>query len=214
MTFEPDESERDGKPHAISMEVKRKGIEIRARRQFTASSVATARRADEEILADVLRDPLLATDIRMRMSTYSFPDPDSGNVRVLVSAGLGRPEDLASTRSVAYLVTTEDGKQVSSRLDQMPPREGDEQRYYTTFIVPPGSYRLKVAGVDADGRRGSVERLITAKVSSVGTLRLGDLMMVSPGEARGCCSRRSSSRCSAVSRSLATWSCCPTMRRG
>ncbi len=186
ITFEPDDSERDGRPHGISLEVKRKGVEVRTRRQFTAAPVATARRADEELLGDALRDPRLATDIRMRLSTYSLLDPDSGNVRVLVSAGLGRTEDLASVRTVAYVVTTEDGsKQVSSRVDQLPPREGDEQRYYTTFVVPPGTYRLKVAGVDADGRRGSVERLVHAALATAGAFRVGDLMIGEPGDGEG-----------------------------
>jgi VWFA-related protein len=186
ITFEPDESERDGRPHAISLDVKRKGVEVRTRRQFTAIPVATARRADEEVLGDTLRDPRLETDIRMRLSTYSLLDPDSGNVRVLVSAGLGRAEDLAGVRAVAYVVTTEDGsRQLSSRVDQLPPREGDEQRYYTTFIVPPGTYRLKVAGVDADGRRGSVERLVNAALVTAGTFRVGDLMIGEPGDGDG-----------------------------
>ncbi len=177
LAFEPDPSERDGKAHEISVKVKRTGIEIRARREFTVAPPRTERRTDADALGEAIRDPLLATDRRMQVATYSFPDPGTNNVRVLISAGLGLGADELPIRAVAFRVVDNDGKVTSSRLDEAPARTDGDHRYLATVVVPAGTYALKIAGIDGEGKIGTVEHLFTAGLTGAGAFTAGDLML-------------------------------------
>ena len=44
-------------------------------------------------------------------------------------------------------------------------------------VAPPGTYTVKVAVVDESGRRGSVERTITARLNGFGQLHATDLLL-------------------------------------
>jgi VWFA-related protein len=180
VAFEPLPTERDGKKHDISVKVRRSGVEVRARREFTVNPASTAARTDEDLLAESLRDPLLATERRMRVATYSLPDPQSANVRLLISAGLGLGSDDLAVRSVAFKVTDSKGAVVASRVDKAPERSDQDHRYLGTVVVPPGTYTLKIAGVDEEGRRGSVEHLLEASLSTAGALAMSDLVLGLP----------------------------------
>jgi hypothetical protein len=45
------------------------------------------------------------------------------------------------------------------------------------LAVTPGSYRLRVAAIDVDGRQGAAEGAIEAGLTEVGALSLGSLML-------------------------------------
>jgi VWFA-related protein len=173
--FEPRPGERDGRSHEISVQVKRRGLDVRARREFVLAAGSGAARSDEEVLAGVLRDPLLAADVRLRLAAYSFPE-SGGRIRVLLSAGLGSPADVRPVRSVAFALTDDRGQVVSSRIDSAG-EPSEDPRYQTTVPVEPGWYTVRLAGVDAAGRRGSVEHRFKAALTTAGALAVGDLML-------------------------------------
>ena len=75
--FEPEASDRDGKPHDIAVRVNRPGVTLRARRQFVAP-VSAAAPADEDLLKEALRQPLPAGDVALKVATHSYKDPASG----------------------------------------------------------------------------------------------------------------------------------------
>jgi tetratricopeptide (TPR) repeat protein len=179
--FEPEPTERDGKPHNIRVKVKRPGVQLRARRSFTVDAPPTAARPSEEVLTETLRDPLLATEVRLRVATYSFPDPSTGKVRLLMSTGLGLPADDAPVVGVAYRVMDSDGNLVAASIEPVGKRTAGDHRWNGAVVVAPGTYMLKVAAVDSDGRRGSVEHRLTAGLTSAGALKLGDLMLSESG---------------------------------
>jgi VWFA-related protein len=183
--FEPDRAEHDGKPHRISVKVKRPGVEMRARQSFTVNPAANARRVDDEALAEVLRDPLLATDVRLRLATYRFPDPATGKVRLLMTAGLGLPGDDSPVGAVAFKLLNDGGELVASGFDSPGKRTGRDHRWNGSVVVDPGTYLLKVAAVDIDGRRGSVEHRLEAALTTVGGLTVGDLMLSEAADAEG-----------------------------
>jgi VWFA-related protein len=181
--FEPDKAEHDGKPHRIAVKVRRPGVEMRARRSFTVNPSANAMRADDEALAEVLRDPLLATDVRLRLAAYRFPDPATGKVRLLMTAGLGLPGDDSPVAGVGFKLINEEGELVASGFDAPGKRTGRDHRWNGSVVVDPGTYLLKLAAVDIDGRRGSVEHRLKADVTTVGELVVGDLMLSEQTEA-------------------------------
>jgi tetratricopeptide (TPR) repeat protein len=80
--------------------------------------------------------------------------------------------------SVGYVLFAADGKVVASRLVQGLD-EGDAAHvaFASEATVDPGSYTLRLAAVDAAGRRGSVHHQTQAVVLSAGGLRVSDLVL-------------------------------------
>ena len=73
LSFEPETEDRDGKVHKIKIGVPgRNGIEIRSRAQFAVEPARAI--TNETLLSDALRAPLLATDIGLKVSTYTLRD--------------------------------------------------------------------------------------------------------------------------------------------
>ncbi|MEO7274454.1 MAG: hypothetical protein ABIX28_21105, partial [Vicinamibacterales bacterium] len=56
-------------------------------------------------------------------------------------------------------------------------KDAAEHPLLGAMVVPPGSYRLRVAAIDRDGRRGVAEGSIEAQLTQVGSLSLGSLML-------------------------------------
>ena len=171
--FEPEASDRDGKAHDITVRVTRPGVTIRARRQFVAP-VATAARADEDLIRDALRQPLPATDVPLKVTTHTYKDPGTDKVKVLVSAAFGNGRQIVLPRSLGFWVATEKGDVVQLTLDSASPGEA---RYLGAAVVPPGIYNLKFAALDEQGRLGSVEHRFDARLRTGGPFRYGDLML-------------------------------------
>ena len=184
--FEPDTRERNGLPHAISVEVKRKGVTVRSRRQFTIpiNNVKTT----EDLIVSTLRDPLPASEIAIKVTTYSFRDPRSQQLRLFVAADIDRSINPDGEFSVGYVVVDFDGKLITSQMDSALPRPEPEhkatQRYFSYAPVDPGKYTLKLVVVDDAGRRGSVERVIEPRLTEAGPIRATDLI-IGEGADRG-----------------------------
>lgn len=184
--FEPDTRERNGLPHAISVEVKRKGVTVRSRRQFTIpiNSVKTT----EELIVSTLRDPLPASEIGIKVTTYSFRDPRQQQLRLFVAAEIDRSINPDGEFSVGYVIVDFDGKLITSQMDSALPRPEPEhkatQRYFSYAPVDPGKYTLKLVVVDDAGRRGSVERVIEPRLTEAGPIRATDLI-IGEGADRG-----------------------------
>jgi VWFA-related protein len=184
--FEPDTRERNGLPHAISVEVKRKGITVRSRRQFTIpiNNVKTT----EELIVSTLRDPLPSSEIGIKVTTYSFRDPRSQQLRLFVAADIDRSINPDGEFSVGYVIVDFDGKLITSQMDSALPRPEPEhkatQRYFSYAPVDPGKYTLKLVVVDDAGRRGSVERVIEPRLTEAGPIRATDLI-IGEGADRG-----------------------------
>ena len=171
--FEPEASDRDGKPHEISVKVNRPGVTIRARRQFVAP-VSKAVPTDEDLLKDALRQPLPASDVRLKVATHGYKDPASDKVKVLVSAEIGDARSFALPRALGFWVSTEKGDVVHMAMESLSP---GQTRYLGAALVPPGVYNLKLAAIDDQRRLGSIEHRFDARLKTGGPFRYGDLML-------------------------------------
>jgi hypothetical protein len=178
--FEPEPGDRDAKPHKIKMDVRRKDIAIRARREFSVAA-DTPPPATDTLVLDTLRSPLLASDIRIGLTTYTFQDPESQKVKVILSADLDRSVDAGQRVSLGYVLVDDKGKVTASQLEKAmtTPVHPDTRRqtYVGAALTMPGVYTLKLAAVDEDGRRGSVERTFTAQLNAFGGLHVTDLLI-------------------------------------
>jgi VWFA-related protein len=177
--FEPESGDRDSKPHGIGVKVKRGGVTVRSRRQFTAGATAV-RTAESEILR-TLRDPLPATDIPIKLTTYALRDRQQDKMRLLITAEVDRAVNPSGEMSVGYVLVDFNGKLVASKGASTLPRGGRDGesvgRYLSTVLVDAGKFSLKLVVVDDARRRGSVERVAVADLTTAGPIRASDLLI-------------------------------------
>ncbi len=189
--FEPTEADRRGKEHRIRVEVKTRGLTVRARPTFvlreteTAASAATAIAATPmEQLSEVLRQPLPSRGLPMRVASYANIDSGSAKVRVVISAEFGDPATTEMELPMGILVFDKNDRAVFNRAALMPlapasVRGESPRMILTSLLLDPGEYTLRIAAVDEQGRAGSVHHTINARLTRAGGgLNVSDLMLV------------------------------------
>jgi VWFA-related protein len=171
--FEPEGGDRDGKEHSVQVQVSRPGVTVHARSLVTIPAAAPGQR---EVLTAALRSPLVQRGLALRVTSFALPDPAPGKVRVLVAADVAR-----ASRPVALalaLVGPHDAV-AASRMYQGVGAEtsGDRVPFVGDFSVEPAVYRLRLAALDAAGRRGSVDHQVKAALTSAGGVEISDLLL-------------------------------------
>jgi VWFA-related protein len=175
--FEPEERDRGGTPHTISVTVKRRGVTVRSRRQFRIDPSAPKTLGGQVVAA--LRDPLPSAEIPIKLAAYSFRDPVHDKLRLLIGADIDRSINPEGQLSAGYVVVDFEGKLAASQMDTLPAPAHDQtvQQYFSTVAVDAGKYTVKLVVVDDAGRRGSVELLTDAHLTAAGSLRATDLLI-------------------------------------
>jgi VWFA-related protein len=169
--FEAIDSDRDGRVHRVEVRLARGGGELRARSAFRMPVVAPSARSREEDLVSLLRSGA-ATELPVRIATYTYREPGSSRVRVVVSTEADGKEGGASQVLFGYVFTDTQGVIAASGAYQA--RLG---RHTFSATVDEGPYTLRVGGIDPLGRRGLVERPLAAAVEVQAGLRLSDLIL-------------------------------------
>lgn len=177
--FEPEPGDRDGKTHKIRIDVPaRRGIEVRARTDFTVESPPV--RTDEQALVETLRSPLIVSDIGLKVTAYTFRQADSQRLRVLIAAEIDRSRNPSGRVALGYTLTAADGRTVASQFDEQvktPVRDGLQRFAAAAIVDGPGLYALKLAAIDDEQKRGSVEYSFKAQLTPAGQVRAGDLLI-------------------------------------
>ena len=182
LSAEPEERDRDGKAHRIKVTVNRRDVSVRARRDFALPKEGKAPLSPEQRLAGILQQPLLATELPIKVATYNMRTPGADTVRVVVTTEFGRTAIAPEEAAVAYVVLTDKNKVAGSAITKnaaTPIRDGapGPLQATTVFEVPPGKYLLRLAVLDAGGRAGSVEHRLEASVTGTGAFELADLLL-------------------------------------
>lgn len=182
LSAEPEAVDRDNKSHRIKVAVNRKDLNIRARREFTLRKEAAVPPSPAQRLAAVLQQPLLATELPIKVATYNLRTPGAPTVKVVVTTEFGRNATVGEDATVAYVVLTDKGKVAGTSITTnkaAPVRTAAAGPLQATTIieVPPGRYLLRLAVLDASGRAGSVEHPLDAGLSSVGGVEIADLLL-------------------------------------
>ena len=159
LSAEPDAKDRDGRSHRIKVAVNRKDVSIRARREFTLRKEPVTPLSPQQRLAGVLSQPLLATELPIKVATYNLRTPGAAGVKVVVTTEFGHNAVEGQEASVAYVVLTDKGKVVGSSFSTnkaTPVRTGVPGPLQATTMVevPPGKYMMRLGVLDADGRSG------------------------------------------------------------
>jgi VWFA-related protein len=177
--FEPEGSDRDGKSHSVKVEVARPGTTVRARGLLVIPAAAPTSAA---LLIGALRAPLGERAVPVQVAAYALSGTTAGKVRLLLSARARAPRPL----SFGFVLSGPDGKVVASRAYQgISGGEGDWVDFTAEATVEPAAYVLRLAVVDAAGRRGSVEHKVKAALVSAGGVEVSDLVLAPVVEGKG-----------------------------
>ncbi len=184
---EPGANDRDGKRHKIDVKLTRKGLSVQARRAFL-SPEGPPPATPVEALKRALRSATPATTLPLRVATWTYKEPGSSRVRLIVAAEVQRGSDESWDYAAGLLVATKEGKVIAATEEprELRPVEGDDSlaNYGGMVVLDPGTYRLRVALANAEKRTGSIEREVAAWQLNGEALTLGDLL-VSPQPAEG-----------------------------
>ncbi|HEX7086619.1 MAG TPA: VWA domain-containing protein [Vicinamibacterales bacterium] len=188
LSVEPEPADRDGKTHQIDVRVRRPGVTVRARREFTMGDPAKTL-TPEQRLAALIRQPVPAVELPVKVATYCMRAPGSRDVRLVIATEFGRGDE-PQPAAMGFVLLDGRDKVVASSFQQYraaPVGAGRPAPLHisTTAQVAPGEYRLRVAVLDGDGRAGSVEHPVSAKLAGAGDLEVADLVLSPAGNQGG-----------------------------
>jgi VWFA-related protein len=184
--------DKDGKPHAISVAVNRRGVTVRSRRQLTMLPDDGRPKTAREAVMAALTSPLTLSALPLKVATFALQGQGGdGNVQLLIHADVGVTYTSSRTVSVGYIFTDTAGRVVESqaangRLRPMMEGVPSPLQFTGGASLPAGDYTLKIVVVDGD-LVGSVEHPVHATLLSAGAISLSELMVggpVNPGEPR------------------------------
>ncbi|HVG86337.1 MAG TPA: VWA domain-containing protein [Vicinamibacterales bacterium] len=189
--FEPTAADRTGRQRRIKVQVRRRGLDVRARptfalsRETAATTAINAGRArePEAVIKDLLASPLPDRGIPMRVTTYNVAEERGDRVRVLVAAEIGEPSREPTEWQTGILVTDKDDKPKAGKVARMilspaTPRQASPRLLQTTLLLEPGEYTLRLAVADGEGRTGSVHHTIHAGlIRTAGRQEVSDLLI-------------------------------------
>lgn len=183
--FEPNESDRTGRERRIKVDVKTRGLTVRARPTFVVPAAAAAKTelTPMQQLGEVLKNPLPVRGLPIRVASQSAIE-SGARVRVVITAEVGDPAKTPADWPVGVIVLDKNDKIVVNRggvSTLAPASKGlDSPRLMLTSVaLDPGEYTLRLAAVDDTGRSGSVHHSISARLNKgPGGLSVSDLMLV------------------------------------
>jgi VWFA-related protein len=172
--------DRDGRRHRIHVKSLRRGTTIYSRRGFLAPTAPGATTAADAV-DKALRAPLTLNDIPLRLATWTYKEPGGSRVRLLITAEIERGEDQALDYTAGLVVVDRNNKAVASNVEKrtLVKSAADAGRavFAGSVMIDPGSYLLRMAFADSEGRIGSIERKVDAWQMNTGRLSVGDLLI-------------------------------------
>jgi VWFA-related protein len=176
-------SDRNGDHHRIGVQVRRRGVTVRARREFRYEPGRTF--PPEDAMTRLLRSPFPVPDLPIRLATYAFRDPALPKTRVVLAAEIGPAGTGAVDLTLGFGVFDAEGRVVASGRDRktLESADGRAVEYDGSILLDPGIYTLRFAAIDPDGNRGSVERQLQLTRPANQPLAIGDLMLARANEA-------------------------------
>jgi VWFA-related protein len=174
----------------IDVQVRRRDVTIRSRQAYVFSPAVDTRRSAEESLRDALGSPFGVSGVPVRVTTFAQQDPASSKVQVMVAAQIGTPGAAAQEYTVGYVLVDDQNRVAASYADKrsLAPLTGSPNEplsFLGAVAVDPGVYTLRFGVVDAEGRRGSVIRDVSAWKMTGEAFASGDLVIGNapqPGE--------------------------------
>ncbi len=196
LSFEPTEADRTSRDRRIKVEVRRRGLTVRARSTYAvadpAGAAAAATLPPGEQIKALLSAPLPTAGLPIRVATYSVANADDGRVRVIVTAEIGEAASDPAEWPVGLIIIDKDDNIVVDNMRPTPLAPASERTQtprllVTSTLLPPGEYTLRLAAIGANGAAGSVHHTLDARLTPLvgDALRASDLILTSEVEPGG-----------------------------
>lgn len=180
--------DRDGRRHRISVKTSRRGVTINSRRGFLAP-MSPGGSTPAEAVKRALRAALPLVDMPVRVATWTYKDPDNAKVRILIAAEVERFANQGLDYTAGIVVVDQDGRVLVSSIEPrtltQAPLDSATASFAATVSVDPGTYLLRLAFADSEGRIASVERRVVAWQMDAKDVTVGDLVVGSGKPGRG-----------------------------
>ena len=178
---EADPSHRDGRPHAIKVDVTRGGVTVRSRRQLIVNAPARRAQSAEEALLPAFSSPTPIAGLPIRVTSLAMRGPGGNDVQLMIHAEVGADYTEQKSVVLGFVIAGSGDKVVQRRagnstLRPSIPGEASALQMTTSVNLPPGDYTMKLAVADGD-RVGSVEHPVHARLGRVGTVVVSDLVV-------------------------------------
>jgi VWFA-related protein len=185
LAVESDAHDRDGKPHQVRLDVSRRGVTVRTRRQVVNTATEARKpRSPREAVAAGLTSPLLSSALPLRVATFALQGPEPSKVQLLIHADIGSDYAVSRPVAIGYMLFDHAGRLVDSQASDQrltPILNGvpSALQFSAGASVPPGDYTLKFAAAEGD-KAGSVEHPIHAALTEADGIAFSDLTVGGP----------------------------------
>jgi VWFA-related protein len=173
-------ADSDGRRHRIQVKSTRRGLSVYSRRGFLAPT-SPAASSPAEAVTRALRAPLTLNDVPMRMATWTYKEPGGSRGRLLLAAEIRRDTNQPLEYTAGLAVIDRNNRVVANSVDARALRASDADPswavYAGTLVLDPGTYLVRFAVADAEGRIGSVERKVDVWQMNATGLTVGDLLV-------------------------------------
>jgi hypothetical protein len=172
-TFEPDASEHAGQTLRVDLKSTRDKVKLRARPSVDLPKMNVAKATTPQ---SMLRTAAEYRDLPLRTAAYPAPTPGTDEVTVyaLFESIDGAPLTSAS-------VGLFDEKNTLKKQWTAKPEELAKRPTTAALPTPPGTYRVRVAAVDASGRMGTADYQLDAQIPRADPLKLSALVLGTQG---------------------------------
>lgn len=171
---EPEPSETTGALRGLTISVARQDTTVRHRPQLSVMRPAT-RFANSSGLTPLamMKEARLFRDLPLRVTAYASREP--GTTRVRVVTMFDSPDASAAVSGAMVGLFDDQGRMVASA--QLAGADLTTSPVISALSVPPGTYRLRVAAVETNGRAGAADYTVAAELADAGPLTLSALVM-------------------------------------
>jgi len=165
--FEVPQSERTGSPQRVAVSVAREGLEVKAWPSLIIPK-ADARpvKADKPKLRDLLATARVFRDLPLRATIHTSHASTDGKLRVVCVFDSNDPSAKIAEASAALFDDT--GKPRTQWSGQ--PAAFKKSPVMATLTAPgPGTYRMRLAALDASGAAGTLDEEVRVEAASPGS---------------------------------------------
>jgi len=175
---EPPRGIERNRPLDVTVKVKRDGLTVRSPKQVIAPAAGSAKppKNAKGALGEVLRDPRLAADVGLRVTSYSAQGAEPNKVKTVIVAQVDEPPGEA--RDLSWGFEVHDGDRIiADAFEKTKVKDAASGVLITSASVPPGAYTLRFATIDDKGRRASVDHPLVTDLQQLGDVKVSDVFV-------------------------------------
>lgn len=170
---EPESSETAGALRGLNVSVARSHVLVRHRPQLSVMRPTRFVNDRGPTPLDMMKDARLFRDLPLRVTGYASREPGTARVRVVTM--FDSPDASAAVSSAMVALFDDQGLMVTGA--QLAGADLAVSPVISALSVPPGTYRLRVAAAETNGRVGAADFTVSAELAPAGSLTLSALVL-------------------------------------